>query len=171
MGDAAPRPTAAAVFGATPGPPDIDTLKARLDPEFRATNTAVAACEVASASGTPGGLLPGEREAWAGFYKAWRDYHDQNSWIQSTPPWPLLPINAPEVHADGLEREKRLRTWQELLANKCRLVAPMVQPPTPGTSAAAGFDAIKWIAIAAVVVAVAYVASPFVVGARKIAKK
>ena len=127
-------------------PSDVDAQKRRLDPDFRATDRAVAACSELGA---------GQRAAWGDFYRAWSSFRDEETPV----------FGAANKMGEALAYEARLAAWQATLKSSCALDAPHVTPAT--------FDAswIKWGAIAVAVVGVAYLASPLVLGARSVARR
>lgn len=127
-------------------PRDIDALKQRLDPDFRATHAVVFTCE---------GLSPLQRESWARFYATWRVYADTPTGEQLI----LGVFNSANVYNQGLEYEQRLKAWQGVIKGSCNLASPEVDPGARGRSAE---SAIKWAAAAAIVVAVVYGVRTFV---------
>jgi hypothetical protein len=142
---------------------DIDGLKGRLDPDFRATDTSVQACEHK--------LDPYEVQAWRDFYEAWRDYADTSTQQQVYCPDLVTRfsgagcIGAGTVYEDGLEREKQLAKWQQKLAGKgCQGDAPWIDDPA---KRAPDMSWVKWIAGAVAVVGIAYTAGPFLRGVAK----
>lgn len=137
---------------------DVDALKDRLDPEFRATDASIAGCLA---------LEPGERAAWADFYKAWRKYKDTSTRAQvfCFDAFALQCVGTGTVYEDGLERERRLREWQQKVIGRCNLDAPAVDDPRKRTEVDTGW--IKWAAGAVAVVGIAYTLGPILRGLGK----
>jgi hypothetical protein len=127
-------------------PSTVDDAKRKLDPDMRATDATVTHCAQ---------LPTGQQLAWADFYGAWRRLADAE-----TPTF-----GAANVYDEVQSYESRLHAWQKLIAEACKLNAPGVTPNAgPDTSA------IKWVAGAAALVAIAYLASPLILGARRVAR-
>lgn len=127
-------------------PSDVEAYKRKLDPDFRATDAAAKACTTLDA---------GELSAWTDFNKAWRDFADA----------PTSTFGSANQYDAAKEFEIRLQAWQALIAKSCKLNSPGVVPPSgPDTSV------IKWAAAAAIAIALAYVASPLILGARKVTR-
>jgi hypothetical protein len=137
---------------------DIDALKQRLDPDFRATDASVQGCEA---------LTTGERKAWDDFYAAWRKYADTSSRAQvfCFDAFGLQCIGGGTVYEDGLEREKRLREWQQKIHTRCVLDAPDIDDPRKRTEVDTAW--VKWAAGAVAVVGLAYTLGPVLRGLGK----
>lgn len=137
---------------------DIDALKQRLDPDFRATDASMQSCA---------GLTAAERTAWADFYKGWRKYADTGTRAQvfCFDAFGLQCIGGGTVYEDGLEREKRLRDWQQKVLGRCGLDAPPVDDPRVRTAVDTGW--VKWAAGAVAVVGIAYTLGPILRGLGK----
>lgn len=130
---------------------DIDNLKTRIDPDFRATDASVQGCAA---------LSPREREAWDGTYKAWRKYADTKTRAQvfCFDAFALQCIGAGTVYEEGIEHEKRLRDWQQKIATRCALDAPPVDDPRARTAVDTSW--LPWVAGAVAVVGLAYTMGP-----------
>lgn len=128
-------------------PSNVVDLKARLDPEFKATNATVQQCSK---------LSPGQRQAWDDFYASWL------RWYQKDVGW----FGSANEYAEGVTFGARLVAWQRQIKEACPLNAPEVTPGGTGPDA----SWVKWVAGAAIVIGVAYLASPLVTGARRLAK-
>ncbi|NBU16712.1 MAG: hypothetical protein EBS48_06820 [Actinobacteria bacterium] len=128
-------------------PSDVDAYKRKLDPDMRATDATVSRCA---------NLPAGEAVAWGDFFTSWKAFA-----AESTPIF-----GAANKYDEAVSFEQRLHEWQKKIAETCRLNAPAVIPQAgPDTSA------IKFVAVAAAVVAIAYLASPLITGARVLGKK
>jgi hypothetical protein len=137
---------------------DIDALKQRLDPDFRATDASVQGCAALDAD---------ERRAWDDFYRAWRAYADKatRSQVLCFDAFGLQCVGAGTVYEDGLEREKRLREWQQKLKTRCNLNAPELDDPRLRTAVDTGW--VKWAAGAVAVIGIAYTLGPVLRGLGK----
>jgi len=128
-------------------PSDVEAYKRKVDPDMIATNATVAQCAA---------LGSGAAKAWRDFFSAWRTFRAQST--------PLF--GAANQFDEARAYEARLSEWQSQLQGAgCTLHAPKVEPV-----AAADLSALKWVAVAVALVAVAYLASPLVLGARKVAR-
>ncbi len=139
VADPIARKLAASASGQSMGliavwPSDVTDLKRRIDPSMTATDIAVQRCSK---------LNDGERASWAAFFKAWVAFRD------SDVPWFGSAAKYDEADAYRVQ----LGGWQELLGDKCPIAGPRVGTE-PESAAAASL--IKWVAVAAIVVAGAY---------------
>lgn len=116
-------------------PSDVDALKRSIDPSMVATDAAVKACAQ---------LSPGERSAWADFFKAWKGYHDE--------PTPFL-FGLGAKYDEGLAYRQQLGGWQEQLRRTCTIPGPAVSTEDEH---AALFSALKWGAAAVIAASVVY---------------
>jgi hypothetical protein len=137
---------------------DIDALKSRLDPDFRSTDASVQGCAA---------LTPAEHDAWNDFYHAWRAYADRGtrSQVFCFDAFGLQCIGAGTVYEDGLEREKRLREWQQKIGTRCALNAPPIDDPRERTKVDTGW--VPWVAGAIAVIGIVYTVAPVVRGLAK----
>lgn len=134
-------------------PSDIDALKTRVDPDFRATN--------ATAHGSFCNLPPEERKAWDDFYKSWRTYCDTptNQQIFQFDWTGLFNVGAGGVYEEGQQYESRLHDWQQKLAAEgCQGNAPWLDDPK---KRGADLSWVKWVAGAVAVAGIVYTAGPF----------
>ncbi len=130
---------------------DVDALKRDIHPSMLATEAAVSQCQ---------GVTPGERTAWGDFFKAWKSFHDEET--------PLI-IGVGRRYDEAIEFRNQLIGWQETLRAKCTIPGPL---PTLGAPEDGGMaSAVKLGAIAAIVIAGVYVASPLVEVAQRWASK
>ena len=129
-------------------PSDVDAYKRKIDPDMRATDATVSRCA---------NLPSGEAVAWGDFFATWKKFNDE----------PTPTFGAANKFDEAKSFELRLQEWQKKIAETCKLNAPQIRPDAgaPDTSG------LKWIAAAVIVVGIAYVASPFVMGAQRIAKR
>lgn len=130
---------------------DIDALKQRLDPDFRATDASIQACQA---------LPPSQHQAWDDFYRSWREYCDRGtrSQVFCFDAFGLQCVGGGTVYEDGLEREKRLRDWQQKVAQVCQLDAPPIDDPRQRTAVDTSW--VKWVAGGVAVVGLAYTLGP-----------
>lgn len=128
---------------------DVDALKRDIHPAMLATDAAVTSCSA---------VTPGERTAWNEFFKSWKAFHDEET--------PLI-VGVGRRYDEAVDFRTQLVGWQEALRGKCNVPGPPLTAELPADPVA---SAIKWVAIAAIVVGGAYVLSPLVIGARKLAK-
>ncbi len=123
-------------------PSDVDREKARLDPSFRSTDAAVAAC---------GGLSPAARAGWVAFYAGWRDFASRET--------PLFGASNEWEEAQRYGRD--LAGWQETVRTaRCEVPGPV--PTVTDPDAPVDLSPLKWVAAAVVVAAAAYGVSRFV---------
>lgn len=112
----------------------IDDFKARLSPWFESTAAAIAAC---------GGLAPEERAAWSLFYASWIKHRDtKTSWFFAFEAWRATCIFA-----------RSLDAWRQKLAGTACVVPGPSTIDVPKSETA---SVVKWVAGAAIVVALAY---------------
>ncbi len=130
-------------------PSDVEAYKRKLDPDFQATESAASRCAE---------LPTGEAMAWGEFFIAWKKFRDE----------PVGIFGTANKFDEAKAFEERLREWQLLLGKTCKLVSPAVVPPS--LKEGPDLSALKWVAAAVAIVGVAYIASPFVMGARKLAR-
>ncbi len=124
-------------------PSDVEAFKRKLDPQYLATEAAARAC-----SALPSGVLAGWRgqfEAYMAFSKA------ETGTFGASNAWEL---------AHKYERE--LLDWQNTIGASCALNAPKVQPENRD---APDLSWLKYVAVAAAILGVAYVAAPLVTAA------
>ncbi len=112
-------------------PKDVDAYKARINPDFIATDALVTRCA---------NLSSPEAVAWGDFFTSWEDF--------ARTPTPTLA--SWESHlATTKEFEKKLAEWQTKLIPICGpLPSPVIKPP--GTEVPWGKIAIGLVAVAAV---------------------
>ena len=151
MGDATSEAVAITSSGWLPTivwPSDVDAYKRKLDPDMRATDATVSRCA---------NLSSGEAVAWGDFFSTWKKFA-----AEDTPTF-----GAANKFDEAKSFELRLHEWQKKIAETCKLTAPQINPDAgaPDTSG------LKWIAAAVIVVGVAYLASPLIVGARGVARR
>ncbi len=117
-------------------PADVDAYKARINPDFVATDALVTRCA---------NLSSPDAVAWGDFFTSWEDF--------AKTPTPTLA--SWEQHlATAKAFESKLRDWQEKLVPICGpLPSPMVKPP--GTEVPWGKIAVG-VAVAGVVAAIGY---------------
>jgi hypothetical protein len=121
-------------------PSDVRDLKIRVDGFVRALDESVAAC---------GALPAGVADGWKAFSAAWRTYFDEeDSWWHT----------AAQMD-QGEAYEQDVAHWQQMIAGyKCTTDAPAITPQDPpvfsGDGGGQWSGTIKWVAIAAVAVAV-----------------
>lgn len=134
---------------------DIDALKQRLDPDFRATDSSIKACAA---------LSPSEHKAWDDVYASWRSYCDRGtrSQVFCFDAFGLQCVGGGTVYEDGLEREKRLRDWQQKVAARCALDAPQIDDPRVRTAVDTSW--VKWVAGGVAVIGLAYTLGPILRG-------
>ena len=136
MGELAPETEAAQLLAAgffpTVWPTDVDAYKARIDPDFRATDAMVSRCA---------NLGSAEAVAWGDFFTSWQKFAKTSTPLASS--W--------EQHLEEAKRfEARLRDWQAQLAPVCGKGPAPPLGPAPGKP-------IPWGAVAVVAVATAVV--------------
>ena len=134
-------------------PTDVDQLKAQLDANMAALNTAIGAC-----ANFPADLAT----TWGGFYAAWQALSQQ---IGS---WPYTGIIAAEfssLYNDMIGYQGQLAAWQTLVAQTCSgytpppaVVVPTLQP-SPPSGPSSTLDTIKTIGEVVGGIAVAGVAT------------
>lgn len=151
MGDATSEAVAITSSGWLPTvvwPSDVDAYKRKLDPDFSATNSTASRCA---------NLPAGEAMAWGEFFLSWTKFRDEGSCI----------FGCANKYEEARSFELRLHEWQKKLSETCKLNAPAINPEAgaPDTSG------IKWIAAAVIVVGVAYIASPLITGAQRVARR
>ena len=136
MGELAPETEAARAlavgFFPTVWPSDVDAYKARIDPDFRATDALVSRCA---------NLSSPEAVAWGDFFTNWQKFAKT----------PTPTFGSWETHLEEAKRfESKLREWQQQLAPTCgKGAAPPVGP--------VGGKPIPWGAVAVAVAATAIV--------------
>lgn len=93
-------------------PSDVDAYKARIDPDFRATDALVSRCAPLSSP---------DAVAWGDFFTEWQKFRAK--------PTPV--IGSWETHLEQTKRfESTLHDWQQKLAPICGAPAtPMISPP------------------------------------------
>lgn len=129
-------------------PSDVEAEKRRIDPLYRTTDAAVQSCPALTAQ---------EKEAWARDNAAWSKFRAEDVPIfGSANKWD-------EAHV----YEARLAGWQDTIRMRCNVPGPPVAPH--GSTLPADTSTLKYVAIAVIAVAAAYVLSPLVLGARKVA--
>lgn len=118
-------------------PSTVDSLRARVDTDMRATDGAVTLCK---------GLPEADRAWWRGFYSTWRLLADE--------PTGLFGLGAKWDMMCGMSRE--LSAFKDKIRDRCEVAGPAnVERPK-------GFDlndvvgALKWVAIAGVAIAGVY---------------
>lgn len=117
-------------------PSDVAAYVTRVDIQMQATDAAVSQCT---------GLSSAEVSAWRDFFRAWQDFKADASCV----------FGCAGKFDDTKGYEDRLHAWQtDTIGPKCRLVGPQVTP-TPGVD-----PAFKWLAAAAIVGVVGYIAGP-----------
>jgi hypothetical protein len=119
----------------------VAPFRARIGGEFERTNAAVRAC---------GALSPEELAAWNASYEAWRTLAAQEVGV-----W-----NANAVARSMCAMGAMLEREREALRAKCAAVGPSKVVNVPHEASELG-TTVKWIAGAAIVVGVAYVATMF----------
>lgn len=119
-------------------PADVRREKARIDVPMQSTHASTACPQLPAAT----------RGAWTQFYLAWAAFRDED------PGW----FGSGAAYDEALAYERRLIAWQTEIARHCAIIGPVVKP-TDAPSADVGettSDAIKWVAGAAIVVALVY---------------
>jgi hypothetical protein len=150
IGDVIPEALALQNAGFLPDvvwPSDVDRYKASLDPKYIATDADAHRC-----TSLPAPSLV----AWSKQFDAWRAFA-----VKSTPTF-----GAANQWELAHKFESELLEWQNQIGASCGLSAPKAAPPDRT------FDAsfVKWIAGAAIVLGLAYVASPLIMASRKAAR-
>lgn len=111
-------------------PSDVRELKERFNPAFLATNAGARPCP---------NLSIDEHAAWEQFYASWRAFYAEDE------PWVF---GSGAQYDEAMARKNELADWQSLLRSKgCVIVGPAIEKEKEGEAA---FDAVKWLAIAAV---------------------
>jgi hypothetical protein len=130
-------------------PSDVDAYRRKVDPDMRATDAAVKLCTLAE----------GVRAGWDAFFKSWVSFFNETG-------CGFLVFGCANKFDEARDYEKKLAEWQaELQAKGCALNSPKVRPPE-----APDLSPLKWVAGAAALIAIAYIASPLIMGARKVVR-
>lgn len=124
-------------------PSTVDDEKTRLRAALLGTQSNVDACTALDAT---------TRQAWSDFYAA------ASSFANESTSYFGLGSQMDQAQSYGYQ----LCQWQETIAKVCTLSTPEYNPSQEGQASgnAAIANAVKWVAVAAIVGAVAYTASP-----------
>lgn len=118
-------------------PSDVNDFVSRLDISFQTTNRSVLTCQ---------GLPASTSLSWKDFFTGWGKFRDEGTGI----------FGAGGRMDQARQYERDLQAWQALIgAAKCDLSAPLVEGAPDNAP-----SLIKWIAAAAILGGVIYLAGP-----------
>lgn len=140
-------------------PGNLVIFPADVDAEIRIVDSEIAALQAAVNAGH---LDDATLAAWKAFAASWAAFDKNVS---------ILPARYLQQYHQVVDFEQKARAWEPVLVQHgAPLVSPSIQPPEhPAVSAAS--SAIKYIAIAAVILGVAYVAAPALGIVKNLTKK
>jgi hypothetical protein len=124
----------AGILPDVPWPSDVEAYAARVDVMMRATDAAVLVCA---------GVTDEERKTWRDFYATWQKFFGE--------------VMAPWILGGGSKNEEikryetQLADWQTTLRASCTVPGPAPRPRDADDQASLG--AVKWVAAAAIAVA------------------